>query len=80
MTRLREQAFLNAGVHIVSGGQTAGQGTVGHLHYEGGIRLLWSTSAKTGFGCAHDDVIYLSAVDGGTTAEVALQYNDSYNA
>ena len=42
---------------------------------------LWSTSTnKTGLWmCIHDDVIYLSAEDGDTTAEVALQYNDSYN-
>ena len=81
MTRLREQAFLNAGVHIVVEDKRPGKEQSEHLHYEGGIRsFVEYIHKKRGLDVLHDDVIYLSAVDGDTTAEVALQYNDSYNA
>ena len=80
MTRLREQAFLNAGVHIVVEDKRPGKEQSEHLHYEGGIRsFVEYIHKKRGLDVLHDDVIYLSAVDGDTTAEVALQYNDSYN-
>ena len=79
--RLREQAFLNAGVHIVVEDKRPGKEQSEHLHYEGGIRsFVEYIHKKRGLDVLHDDVIYLSAVDGDTTAEVALQYNDSYNA
>ncbi|MBC8570635.1 DNA topoisomerase (ATP-hydrolyzing) subunit B [Zongyangia hominis] len=80
MTRMREQAFLNAGVYIAMEDKRPGQEREDHLQYEGGIRsFVEHIHKKRGLDVLHEEIIYLSAVDGDTTAEVALQYNDSYN-
>ena len=50
-----------------------------HLHYEGGIRsFVEHIHQQKGVESLHDEVIYLAAREGDNTAEVALQYNDSY--
>ena len=77
-TRMREQAFLNAGLHIVIEDRRPGREKSGDLRYEGGIRefVTYINRNKTPL---HDDVIYMSGEKEDAIAEVALQYNDSFN-
>ena len=80
MTRLREQAFLNAGVRIEVRDLRGEEPVDVDLHYEGGIRsFVEYIHQRKGVEPVHNEVIYLSARDGDTTAEIAMQYNDSYN-
>ncbi len=81
LKRLREQAFLNAGVKIVFSDLRDEANPVSEtLHYEGGIREFVDHIHKTrGLEPLSDKVIYVSGTQGDSTAEVALQYNDSYN-
>ncbi|MBQ7981620.1 MAG: DNA topoisomerase (ATP-hydrolyzing) subunit B, partial [Oscillospiraceae bacterium] len=81
LRRLREQAFLNAGVKIVFSDLRNKDEIVSEtLHYEGGIRQfvehLHNTRELTPLA---EEVIYVSGVQGDSTAEIALMYNDSYN-
>jgi DNA gyrase subunit B len=76
--RLREQAFLNAGVRIELTDLREGkEGRKDDMCYEGGIRSFVEhiNQSKTP---VHEDVIYFSGKRDGSQAEVALQYNDSY--
>ncbi len=78
--RLREQAFLNAGVKIVLKDERPDEkGNLREevLHYEGGIRefVQYLNRHKTPI---HDEVIYVNSVRENSEAEVALQYNDGY--
>jgi DNA gyrase subunit B len=77
-TRMREQAFLNAGLRITITDARPGQEQSDSMCYEGGIRefVTWLNRNKTSL---HEEVIYLAGAKGDSTAEVALQYNDSYN-
>ena len=77
-TRMREQAFLNAGLRITITDARPGQEQRDSMCYEGGIRefVTWLNRNKTPL---HEEVIYLAGAKGDSTAEVALQYNDSYN-
>lgn len=83
LTRLREQAFLNAGVRIIfedlrSDDEEDQQ--LENLYYEGGIReFVTYIHHKKGLDVLHEDVIYLNGNAGDVQAEIALQYNDSYN-
>ena len=80
LTRLREQAFLNAGVRIEVRDLRGEEPVDVDLHYEGGIRsFVEYIHQRKGVEPVHNEVIYLSARDGDTTAEIAMQYNDSYN-
>ncbi len=78
--RMREQAFLNAGVHItISDTRDPQDPKEDVLHYEGGIReFIAHIHRKKGYGSV-GDVIYVSGMDGDSFAEIAMQYNDSYN-
>lgn len=82
-TRLREQAFLNAGVRIhLSDQRDPETPQEDDFHYEGGISsFVEYINKKKAVEVIHPDVIYFSAVaaDESATAEVAMQYNDSYN-
>ena len=82
LKRLREQSFLNAGVKIIISDLRDEENVVSEvLHYEGGIRQFVEHIHKTkGLEVLSDDVIYISGADENVTAEIALQYNDSYNA
>ena len=76
--RMREEAFLNAGLSITI---TDGRGDepMGEIMcYEGGIRefATWCNRNKTPI---HSDVVYMSGSKGDASAEIALQYNDGYN-
>ncbi len=79
--RLREQAFLNAGLKITfTDSRDADKVKTEEYCYEGGISSFVEFLNKTrGYVALHDDVIHLSATDGESVAEVAFQYNDSYN-
>ena len=80
LTRMREQAFLNAGVKIVLVDEREGQEREEILHYEGGIISFveYLNNEKRGTPI-HNDVIYMKGEENGSIAEVAMQYNDSYN-
>lgn len=81
LKRLREQAFLNAGVRIVFSDLRDENETRSEvLHYEGGIREFVDHIHKVkGVEPLADKVIYLSGTKGDSAAEVALMWNDSYN-
>ena len=80
-TRLREQAFLNAGIIIRFSDQRDPENPrVEEMHYEGGIRsFVEHIHARKGLEVLHRPVIYLSTEQNDVSAEIALQYNDSYN-
>ena len=79
--RLREQAFLNAGLKITfTDSRDADKIKSEEYCYEGGISSFVEFLNKTrGYVALHNEVIHLSATDGESVAEVAFQYNDSYN-
>ncbi len=77
-TRMREQAFLNAGVRIRTIDERSGQEARDEMHYEGGIREFVKHINKNKTP-VHDDVIYMRGERDDSIAEIALQYNDSYN-
>ena len=81
LKRLREQAFLNAGIKIVFSDKRDPNEIKGEtLHYEGGIRQFVEHIHQTrGYEAISGDVIYISGTQGDSFAEIALQYNDSYN-
>lgn len=81
LKRLREQAFLNAGIKINFSDLRDSENIQGEtLHYEGGIRqFVEHIHATRGFESLSGDVIYVSGIQGDSFAEIALQYNDSYN-
>ena len=81
LNRLREQAFLNAGVRIhLTDKRSEAEGRSDLLHYEGGIRsycdFLMEKSKREKLT---PDPIYLSAVKGTSSAEIALLFNDGYD-
>ena len=81
LKRLREQAFLNAGIKIVFvDKRDENEIATETLHYEGGIKSFVEHIHKTkGLENLHEEVIYINGKVGTSSAEVALQYNDSYN-
>ncbi|MBE6871844.1 MAG: DNA topoisomerase (ATP-hydrolyzing) subunit B [Ruminococcaceae bacterium] len=78
LNRLREQAFLNAGVAITIKDKREEEEISERLCYEGGIRSFVEYINRNKQPI-HEQVIYLSGSKGTSIAEVALQYNDSYN-
>ena len=80
LTRMREQSFLNAGVKIVLTDKREGKEREEVLHYEGGIISFveYLNNEKRGTA-VHPEVIYMKGEENGSIAEVAMQYNDSYN-
>ena len=80
LTRMREQSFLNAGVKIVLADKREGKEREEVLHYEGGIISFveYLNNEKRGTP-VHPEVIYMKGEEDGSIAEVAMQYNDSYN-
>ena len=80
LARLREQAFLNAGVRILLRDTRSEEVVDNDLCYEGGIRsFVEYIHKRKGLEILHPQVIYLSGSKGTTTAEIAMQYNESYN-
>ena len=76
-TRMREQAFLNAGLQITMTDKRGEEEISDTMCYEGGIRefVQWYNRHKTEL---HSEVVYMSGSKGDSQAEIALQYNDSY--
>ena len=76
-TRMREQAFLNAGLRISIEDKRPGREQSDTMCYEGGIReyVTYLNQNKTEL---HQEVVYVSGSKGDSTAEIALQYNDGY--
>ena len=77
-TRMREEAFLNAGLRIHTIDQRPGKEQHDDMCYEGGIRefVTWLNRSKTPI---HNGVIYMAGQKGDSIAELAFQYTDSYS-
>ena len=79
-TRLREQAFLNAGVNICLRDERAEEVIEDLFCFEGGIRsFVEYLGEQKGCSVLHNEVIYMMGEKDGSLAEVALQYNDTYS-
>ncbi|MDR1409538.1 MAG: DNA topoisomerase (ATP-hydrolyzing) subunit B [Oscillospiraceae bacterium] len=78
---LRESAFLNAGLAIVLSDKRDPENEHTEAYcYEGGLSSFADYLTKVrGLTALHDEPIHIRASTGGKEAEVALQYNDSYN-
>ena len=76
--RMREEAFLNAGLSIQITDDRGESPISETMCYEGGIKefALWCNRNKTPI---HEEVIYMRGVKGDASAEIAVQYNDGYN-
>jgi len=76
--RMREEAFLNAGLSIAITDNRGDEPQSEVMCYEGGIRefVTFTNRKKTAL---HTDVIYIAGSKGDASAEIAIQYNDSYN-
>ena len=77
-TRMREEAFLNAGLTITISDLRGEVPVVDRMCYEGGIREFVSFINQNK-APLHNDVIYMAGSREDSMAEVALQYTDSYN-
>ena len=83
-TRMQEEAFLNAGLRITIADHrnaSAEKNEKDRYHsmcYEGGIRefVTWLNRSKDAL---HNSVIYMAGQKEDSVAEIAMQYNDSYN-
>ena len=76
--RMREEAFLNAGLSIQITDDRGESPISETMCYEGGIKefAVWCNRNKTPI---HDEIIYMHGVKGDASAEIAVQYNDGYN-
>ncbi len=80
--RLREQAFLNAGIHIELRDERLEEVKKKNFFYEGGISsFVEYINKKKHVDPIHPEVIYFASRNKEDTisVEVAMQYNDSYN-
>ena len=79
LKRLREQAFLNAGVNIILKDERDPENPrVDDLEYEGGIRSFVEHLNESK-NVVHPEIVYMKSERENSVAEVAFQYNDSYN-
>ncbi len=80
LNRMREQAFLNAGICIVLRDERGEEVVENVLKYDGGIRsFVEHINTQKHENLIHPEVIYMSAAKENYVAEVAMQYNESYN-
>ncbi len=79
--RLREQAFLNAGLSITLTDSRDPENIVTeNFCYEGGIRSFVDyINTSRGLTPVINDIMHFSTVNGDRSAEVSLSYNDGYN-
>lgn len=81
--RLREQAFLNAGVNIeLKDERNQDDIIIKDFKYDGGISsFVEYIHKKKALDLVHSDIIYFSSStpDESASVEVAMQYNESYN-
>ena len=79
-TRMREQAFLNAGLSITLTDKRGEEPVAEEFCYEGGIReFVKYINTTRGLNPIQDEVIHISTTKDDRSAEVALCYTDSYN-
>ncbi len=78
-TRMREQAFLNAGLKIRTEDRRAGKEQSHEMCYEGGIREF-VTFINRNKNPIHSQVIYMRGEKTDSEAEIALQYNDGFSS
>ena len=88
LRRMREQAFLNAGVRIILRDERSverdenGNEQIKEevLHYEGGlVSFVEYLNEKNHYQSIHPEIIYMKGEKDGSIAEVAMQYNTEYN-
>ena len=77
-TRMREEAFLNAGLKIHTIDERPGREQEDTMHYAGGIREFVSFLNQSK-DPVHPDVVYMAGQKDDAMAEVAFQYNDGYS-
>ena len=77
-TRMREEAFLNAGLRIHTIDNRPGKEQRDTMHYAGGIREFVSFINRSK-DVLHSEVVYMAGSKDDSMAEVAFQYNDGYN-
>ena len=82
--RLREQAFLNAGIHIELRDERDPENVrIEDYHYEGGVKSFveYIHTEKKKVEVVHEEVIYMTgtSADGNASVEIAMQYNTDYN-
>ena len=77
-TRMREQAFLNAGLRITTEDKRPGKEQSDNMYYEGGIREF-VTYINTNKAPVHPNVIYMSGEKADSVCEIAMQYSDSFS-
>ncbi len=79
-TRMREQAFLNAGVRILLVDDRGEERREELFYFEGGIKSFVSyLREQNGHDAVHEDIIYMRSEKGTSVAEIALQYNTAYS-
>ncbi|MEG0894313.1 MAG: toprim domain-containing protein, partial [Oscillospiraceae bacterium] len=80
LNRLREQAFLNAGISIILSDKRQEEVISEKLHYEGGIKsFVTHIHKRKQLEVLNEEVIFLSKSSEDSSVEIAMQYNDSYN-
>jgi len=77
-TRMKEQAYLNAGLRIRTVDEREGQTLSEEMYFEGGIRQFVQDINKNKTGL-HEEIIHMAVEQETSMAEVALQYNDGYS-
>ncbi|MDR0483867.1 MAG: DNA topoisomerase (ATP-hydrolyzing) subunit B [Alphaproteobacteria bacterium] len=76
--RLRELAFLNSSVVLDLVDNRGSEPATSHMHYEGGLIEFVKYLDKSK-NPLHKETVYFKSEKDGITAEVALQWNDSYH-
>ncbi len=80
LKRMREQAFLNAGIKIIVTDLRHDEPVSETLHYEGGLKsYVEYINSRKHCDLLHEDVIYIKGQKGDMTAEIAMQYNTAYD-
>ena len=80
LKRMREQAFLNAGIKIIVTDLRHEEPLSETLHYEGGLKsYVEYINERKHCDMLHDDIIYIKGQKGDMTAEIAMQYNTAYD-
>ena len=79
LNRMREQAFLNAGIRIIVTDARGEEIVTNDLCYEGGIRSFVEHLNAIKHGEVLHNIIYMANETEDKSVEIAIQYNDSYN-
>ena len=80
LKRLREQAFLNAGIHIIFTDERGEEPVVSDLQFEGGVKSFVEFLNDQRKTEGLHPVIHVAVSNENNAAEVAMQYADSYNS